>query len=101
MLHPARHHLLRAQDELLPPPAERTARLAAPAAVVARRAGGPSGGIAVAAAAGLGSGSAGGVLGPLAAVRVVFEGALDVGRLRWVGDGLLIAWMERSVGSAL
>ncbi|GIM07721.1 hypothetical protein Vretimale_11793 [Volvox reticuliferus] len=80
----SRTQLLRARQELLPPPAERAARLASQRAMADREAWAP---LAAASAAGGsrshgGSAAGGGLLGPLRASRVVFEGALDVNRLR-------------------
>ncbi|KAG2432090.1 hypothetical protein HXX76_009017 [Chlamydomonas incerta] len=79
-----RPQLLLGREVLLPPPAERLARRGAASAVAARR-WAPL----VAAGGGGGSGSgAGGLLGPLQAVRVSFEGPLDVAKLKQELRGL-------------
>ena len=71
-----RPQLLLGREVLLPPPAARLARRGAPGAAAARR------WAPLAAATGAAGGGAGGLLGPLRAVRVAFEGPLDVAKLK-------------------
>ncbi|GLI70776.1 hypothetical protein VaNZ11_015810 [Volvox africanus] len=72
----SRTQLLRARAELLPPRADRATRLSSQRAMSAREAWAPIAAAPSAAAA------TGGLLGPLCATRVVFEGSLDVALLR-------------------
>ncbi|KAG2484197.1 hypothetical protein HYH03_017009 [Edaphochlamys debaryana] len=79
-----RQQLARAREELLPRPQDRAARRAAAAAAAARRGWAPLEAAAAAAPGGGGrlGGPGGGLLGPLAGVRVAVEGALDLAKLK-------------------
>ncbi|EFJ40882.1 cilia/flagella specific MOT9 [Volvox carteri f. nagariensis] len=79
----SRTALLRARQELLPPPAERAVRLASQRAAADRAAWAPLAAAATAAAA-VGGSCSGGLFGQLRATRVVVEGSLDVTKLKCV-----------------